>query len=169
MVEIRTLDSQDIGPIAAAFADLGWDKPTSQYEGYLVEQEVGRRLVLVAILEGMFAGYVTIVWEAVYQPFQEAGIPEIVDFNVLPKFRRQGIGSRLMDEAESRIAQVSPVAGIGVGLTADYGAAHALYIQRDYLPDGRGISWNGVVCQYGDQVRVDDGLALYFTKQLRRT
>jgi ribosomal protein S18 acetylase RimI-like enzyme len=89
-----------------------------------------------------------------------------VDFNVLPWFRRRGIGGQLMDEAERRIAERSPVAGIGVGLSADYGAAQILYIRRGYIPDGRGVSWRGAICQHGDQVSVDDGLVLYFTKVL---
>jgi len=166
MVEIRPLRYDDITPIAKAFADLGWDKPGSQYEGYLSEQNAGQRLVLVATIKGIFAGYLTIVWESSYPPFGESDIPEIVDFNVLPKFQRRGIGTQLMDAAEQKIAARSSTAGIGVGLTRDYGAAHILYIKRGYIPDGQGISWNGKFCQYGDQVIVDDGLVICFTKQL---
>jgi GNAT superfamily N-acetyltransferase len=168
MVEIRPLRSKNILPIAAAFEELDWDKPASQYERYLVEQDSGRRLVLVATLKGIFAGYVTIVWESSYPPFWEAGIPEIVDFNVLPKYRRQGIGTQLMDEAERQISEHSSIAGIGVGLTADYGAAHILYIKRGYIPDGHGISCNGNFCHYGDQVIVNDDLGISFTKQLSK-
>lgn len=167
MVEIRLLTEVDIQPIAAAFARLGWNKPAAQYEGYLAEQERGSRVVLVASVDGIFAGYTTIVWESGYAPFREANIPEIVDFNVLPEFRRQGIGTQLMEAAEDRIAARSPVAGIGVGLTEDYGAAQILYAYRGYIPDGRGIFWEGNRCQHGAQVIVDDSLVLYFTKQLK--
>ncbi len=166
MVEIGLLKEDDIQPIAAAFGELGWNKPASQYDRYMTEQEAGKRVVLVATIDGMFAGYVTILWESVYAPFQKLGIPEIVDFNVLPKFRRRGIGTQLMDEAEYRIAKRSSVAGIGVGLTKDYGAAQILYYHRGYIPDGRGISWQGKVCQYGDHITVEDGLTLYFSKLL---
>ena len=167
MVTIRSLNKDDIQPVAAAFADLGWNKPVSQYERYLVEQKAGRRVVLVATMDGVFAGYVTVVWESGYPPFRESGIPEIVDFNVLPNFRHQGIGTQLMDAAEARIAERSAMAGIGVGLTADYGAAQILYAKRGYLPDGRGIYWDGNSCHFGDQIRVDDSLVLYFTKVLK--
>jgi len=167
MVEIRLLQEKDIQPIAAAFAELGWHKPAAQYEHYLAEQQAGLRVVLVATVNRIFAGYVTIVWASGYTPFLEAQIPEIVDFNVLPRFRRQGIGSTLMVAAESRIAERSGVAGIGVGLTPDYGAAQILYVRRGYIPDGRGICWGEKRCQYGDQISVDDGLTLYFTKQLK--
>ena len=60
------------------------------------------------------------------------------------------------------------IAGIGVGLTRDYGAAHILYIRRGYIPDGQGISWNDKFCQYEDRVIVDDTLKICFTKQLSK-
>jgi GNAT superfamily N-acetyltransferase len=166
MVKIRPLHHNDIAPIANAFADIGWNKPASQYQGYLSEQDADQRLVLVATIKEIFAGYLTIVWKSNYPPFREAGIPEIVDFNVLPKFQRQGIGTQLIDAAEEKIAVRSSIAGIGVGLTHDYCAAHILYIKRGYIPDGQGISWNNKFCEYGDQVIVDDSLVIYFTKQL---
>lgn len=168
-VDIRLLEARHVQPIAAAFAAIGWDKPASQYERYLTEQQRGDRVVLVAFLDGAFAGYLTIAWQSGYAPFREAGIPEIVDFNVLPRFRQRGIGSRLMDEAEQRIAERSPVAGIGVGMDPDYGAAQRLYVKRGYVPDGLGLSSNGRHVRWGETVRVDDGLNLHFTKDLGRT
>ncbi len=167
VADIHWLQVEDIQPIAAAFAALSWDKPAAQYERYLAEQQAGKRVVLVADLAGIFAGYVTIVWQSHYQPFRWAGTPEIVDFNVLPQFRRQGIGTQLMDEAERLIAARSPVAGVGVGLTADYAAAHLLYLRRGYLPDGRGIAHNGQPLQYGETITLNDDQALYFTKSVR--
>jgi ribosomal protein S18 acetylase RimI-like enzyme len=156
----------DIQPIAAAFVELGWDKPAPQYEGYLKEQMAGERVVLVASLDGVFAGYLTILWESPYPFFWADRIPEIVDFNVLPRFRRKGIGTRLMDEAEKRIAERSPVVGIGVGMTSDYGAAQILYVNRGYIPDGRGLIVDGQPVVQGDLVTIDDALTLYFLKTL---
>ena len=115
---------------------------------------------------GEFAGYVTVVWESDYPPFRDAGIPEIVDFNVLIKFQRQGVGTVLLDGAERCIAERSRVAGIGVGLTADYGAAQVLYVKRGYIPDGRGLAQAGRAIRHGEQVTVDDDLAVYFMKRL---
>jgi GNAT superfamily N-acetyltransferase len=165
-VQLRQLEAEDIPVIAAAFAASGWSKPAAQYEGYLAEQGRGERVVLVALREGAFAGYVTVVWCSGYPPFQDAAIPEIVDFNVLPHLRRRGIGSRLLDEAERRIAERSSVAGIGVGLFADYGAAQRLYVRRGYLPDGRGLFARGRHVVEGETVVVDNDLGLYFTKVL---
>jgi GNAT superfamily N-acetyltransferase len=163
---IRSLERHDIPEIARAFQQLGWSKPASQYEQYLQEQQAGTRDVYVAFVNGTFAGYLTICWSSSYEPFQSQGIPEIVDFNVLPEYRRQGIGTRLMDKAEQEIARASPVAGIGVGMTADYGAAQRLYVLRGYVPDGRGLHSHGYRIKYGEQITIDDDVALYLTKKL---
>lgn len=167
-ITIRLLDQAAIPTIAAAFAQLGWHKPASQYARYLAEQERGERVVLVAWLGPCFTGYLTIVWRSGYAPFREAGIPEIVDLNVLPAQRRRGIGSRLLDEAERRIAERSTAAGIGVGLDPDYGAAQRLYVRRGYVPDGRGLTRHGRPVAWGQPVVVDDSLVLYLTKPVEQ-
>jgi hypothetical protein len=71
-----------------------------------------------------------------------------------------------MDKAENEIARVSKVAGIGVGMTPDYGAAQRMYVLRGYIPDGRGMHYRGHFIQYGEQMTVDDNMALYLTKDL---
>ena len=168
-ISLRPLETRDVAPIAAAFAALGWDKPAAQYERYLQDQEAGRRVVLVAFAaDDAFAGYLTVVWESGYPAFRDANIPEIVYFNVLPPLRRNGIGTRLMDAAEQLIAERGfATAGIGVGMTPDYGAAQRLYVRRGYVPDGRGLVSGDRFVRYSDTVRVDDGLVLYLTKSLK--
>lgn len=123
--------------------------------------------MLVAWRGDEFAGHVSILWRSYYAPFRDADIPEINDFSVPRHLRRQGIGSRLLDEAERRIAERSPLAGIGVGLTPDYGAAQRMYVKRGDIPDGRGVTSHGRQIRWGATVVVDDELALYFTKRLR--
>jgi GNAT superfamily N-acetyltransferase len=164
---IRLLEDSDISEIAEAFQRLGWHKPASLYERYLMEQSLELRHVYVAFVEEQFAGYLTICWQSPYEPFRSANIPEIMDFNVLPKSRRQGIGTQLMDKAESEIAKVSPMAGIGVGLDPDYGAAQRLYVLRGYVPDGRGLHYRDHTVKYGEQITVDDDVALYLKKNLK--
>lgn len=164
---IRLLESHDISEIANAFQQLGWNKPASQYERYLIEQAQKIRDVYIAFVQSEFAGYLTICWSSDYEPFRTENIPEIVDFNVLPKFRRQGIGTLLMDKAESEIAKVSSIAGIGVGMDPDYGAAQRLYVLRGYAPDGLGLHYRGHAVKYGEEITVDDNMALYLTKKLK--
>ena len=163
---IRELAESDCQLIADAFAAQGWDKPASQYLRYWQESIENKRVVLIAEYGGQFAGYGTIVWESDYPPFREANIPEIVDFNVLIKFRRLKIGTALMDEAEKRIAVHSALAGLGVCLHTDYGAAQVLYARRGYVPDGRGVFYHGRYPTYWEQVTIDDDLCLYLTRQL---
>ena len=166
-VLIRCLEESDIQEIAGAFETIGWDKPAAQYERYYREQANKVRDVYVAFVDGEFAGYLTICWTSNYGPFREKNIPEIVDFNVLPKFRKQGVGTQLMNQAESEIAKVSPVAGIGVGMDSDYGAAQRLYVKRGYIPDGRGLRYRGHYPAYGEKITMGDDLALYLTKDLK--
>lgn len=166
MLTLTNLQQADIAEIADAFAKLGWNKPASQYEAYLQEQEAGERVTIIARWDGIFVGYVNVVWHSHYAPFAAASIPEIVDFNVLPEWRKRGIGAALMDEAERRIAERSKVAGIGVGMTADYGAAQRLYVKRGYIPDGRGLTYDGRVLAHGESTLNDDSLVLYFTKNV---
>jgi len=164
---IRLLEEKDIPEITNAFQELGWHKPASLYEGYLKEQGIGLRHIFVAFVAEEFAGYLTICWRSSYEPFRNEHIPEIVDFNVLPKFRRRGIGTQLMDVAENNIASVNPIAGIGVGLDPDFGAAQRLYVLRGYIPDGRGLHYRDHHVKYGEQITVDYDLTLYFTKELK--
>jgi CYTH domain-containing protein/GNAT superfamily N-acetyltransferase len=163
---VRLLESDDPPAIAAALATMGWKKPEAQYARYLTEQAAGTRTVVTAWLGGAFAGYVTVVWQSPYEPFRSAGIPEIQDLNVVSGLRRRGVASALLDEAESRIAQRSPVAGIGVGLHPGYNAAQRLYPLRGYVPDGRGVTHGRRFVREGERVPFDDDLVLRMTKRL---
>jgi ribosomal protein S18 acetylase RimI-like enzyme len=166
-ISIRRMTFDDCEIIAEAFAAQEWNKPSAQYQNYLREQREGKREVLIAEKAGEFAGYLTIVRQSDFAPFSERNIPEIVDFNVLIKFRHHGVGSKLMDAAESLIAEKHETIGIRVGLTEDYGAAQRMYVRRGYVPDGAGISQNGIFLRYGDKITIDDDLNLSFTKKIK--
>ena len=163
---LRKITLADCEPISLAFKAQGWDKPVNQYEHYYQLQESGARDVIIAELAGEFSGYLTIMWDSNYGPFKQEGIPEIVDFNVLEKYRRQGIGNALMNEAERRVKLRSPICGIGVGMIKGYGAAQILYVKRGYIPDGRGLFADDQPLDYGDKVIMGDGVILHLTKEL---
>lgn len=167
LLNIRPLRLADTTVMSAAFARLGWNKPEAQYRNYLEEQTAGERDVFVAELNDQFTGYVTICWRSPYPFFAHDGIPEVQDFNVLPEFRRQGIGTRLMDLAEEKIAVRHDTAGIGVGMYPDYGHAQRLYVLRGYVPDGRGLCYKYRPLAPMEQTVNDDDLVLFFTKKLR--
>jgi GNAT superfamily N-acetyltransferase len=165
-LEIRKLQKEDIKKISSAFQEIGWNKPPEQYRKYLAEQKQNRKLVLVAFKDEKFVGYVTIVWQSDYPFFKENDIPEIVDLNVLPKYQRQGIGTKLMNKAEGLVAKRTDKVGIGVGLAPGYNAAQRMYVLRGYVPDGHGITYQEEYIEFGQEIKVDHSLNIHFTKKL---
>ena len=164
-ISIRLLEEQDIQLLYSSAAATGGKRPPSTYEGYLSEQEKGNRVVLLAFYDNDFAGYVTIIWQSEYTSFVEKGIPEINDLKVRPAFRRHGIATALIDEAEKRIFERFPIAGIGVGMYTDYGPAQRMYVLRGYVPDGLGLAYKGRTIRPGQEVPVDNDLILYLIKE----
>jgi GNAT superfamily N-acetyltransferase len=165
-VHVRRLSDADPQTISDAFAQIGWVKSVAQYRKYLAQQSDGSRICLVAAVDEQFAGYVTVNWTSTYPGFAEMNLPEIQDLNVLPRFRRRGIGTLLLDEAEQVVGQRCSAVGIGVGLHAGYNAAQRLYVKRGYVPDGRGVTYRGCYVEEGAQVLLDDDLVLHLTKEL---
>jgi GrpB-like predicted nucleotidyltransferase (UPF0157 family)/GNAT superfamily N-acetyltransferase len=136
---LRALESADVLPLAEVFE--AWNKTVKQFRDYHAEQERGERVVLVALLNGRPVGYVTVVWRPSYQPFSDAGIPEIVDLNVVTGFQRRSIGSALVYEAEMAAARAGAAAiGISVSQSGEYSVANRLYPLLGFVPDGRGIT-----------------------------
>ena len=169
-VLIGPLIREDIVAISEAFNQIGWNKPASLFARYLKEKEAGERLVWVAHVHEQFAGYITLKWRSSYPLFKAQNIPEIMDLNVLPSFRKMGIGSLLLDAAEKEAATKSQIIGIGVGLYAGadggYGPAQKLYVKRGYIPDGKGVTYNYEPTIPGNNYALDDDLVLWFTKKL---
>ena len=87
-----------------------------------------------------------------------------MDFGVLEKYRKNGIGTRLMDVAEQLARAYGPAVCLGVGLHSGYGGAQRLYAKRGYLPDGSGVWYRDAVCEPYASCRNDDDLILYLSK-----
>ncbi|MCQ6561201.1 GNAT family N-acetyltransferase [Paenibacillus mendelii] len=165
-ITTRLIEAGDPEMISEAFQRQGWEKPEALYHRYVEEQRNGERVTLIAEADGEFAGYVNVIWSSSYPAFRENRIPEINDFNVLIKYRRRGIGSILLDEAEGRASERSGTVGIGVGLFADYGPAQVMYVKRGYIPDGKGIYCHQQYVAEDQTVVIDHDIALYLTKKL---
>jgi GNAT superfamily N-acetyltransferase len=165
-VRICILSENDPAMISNAFRSIGWGKPVAQYQRYLAEQTTGSRVCFVARADGQFAGYVTVNWTPTYPGFAKLKVPEIQDLNVVPGFRRRGIGSRLLDRAEEEIALRCSIAGIGVGLHPGYNEAQRLYVKRGYIPDGCGVTYRDRYVEEGKHVALDDDLVLHLVKDL---
>ena len=73
----------------------GWDQSIEKYEMRLRHQAEGRSIALIAEYRGQVAGYLNVYPDSPWGAFGGQGLPELVDFGVLEKYRRQGIGSLL--------------------------------------------------------------------------
>ena len=132
------MEKEDVELIWTTPAVTGPNRPRGLYDRYYVEHAMGERVTLLAFYNDELAGYANIIWKSDYPPFAEKEIPEINDLRVHDDYRRHGIGTALMDEAEKRIFERSPVAGIGVGMHEGYGPAQIMYarlyaVHADYL------------------------------------
>ena len=167
---IKALELSDIPFLVDAFQKANWQKPASLFEKYYQEQQQTERVVWLAYFQDQIAGYVTLKWASLYEPFAHKKIPEIMDLNVLPSFRRFGIGSTLLTVAEKKAASQHSDVGLGVGLyggqDGGYGHAQRLYIKRGYIPDGLGVSYDYKPIAPGKMVCLDDDLILWFIKKV---
>jgi GNAT superfamily N-acetyltransferase len=167
MIDVRQANYEDADWMQNIFDRLmGWTKAPGYFHNCCNRQAEGQLVLLVAADGDQYAGHVKVVWSPNYPYFRDNGIPEIQDLAVLPGYRRQGVATALVDSAENLIRQRSEIAGIGVGLYADYGPAQRMYIRRGYVPDGKGVAYRDVYVTPGASVPVDDDLVLFFTKQL---
>ena len=168
-IDITPLNQAAIPSIVKAFAENNWNKPVSLFKAYLKEQENNERLIWIAYINNEVAGYITLKWVSKYHYFAENNIAEIIDLNVLTKFRNMGIGSKLLDIAEEKAFTRGNIVGLGVGLyggeDGGYGAAQRLYIKRGYIPDGRGVAYgDDIPAVPGKSYPLDDDLILRLTK-----
>lgn len=162
---IRSMKQEDIEAFSDGFTAQGWHAKPEVHEQYLKEQADGTRYVFVAEYCGETAGYTTMVPLASGGPFK-GKYPEIVDFNVLQKFQRKGIGNKILDAAEKTASLICDYVSLGVGLHYGYGTAQRMYVKRGYIPDGSGVWYqNQVLEQYADCCN-DDDLVLYLSKEL---
>lgn len=166
---IRNMETADAQIFTDEEMAQGWKADISKYRTRLKDQTEGKCVSLTAEYEGYPAGYVNVYFAGRGGAFSGKGLPEIVDFGVLEKYRRRGIGSKLMDIAEQIAGQYADTVWLGVGLHNGYGSAQRLYIKRGYIPDGTGIWYQGKPCrQYETEIENDDDLVLYLSKELKR-
>jgi len=164
-ISIRKLNSAMLSHNGIAAYLARSNRSVEYFRRILSEQERGDRVVLIALADGELAGHVTVKYRSDYPHFRETNTPEINDLWVNDECRRRGIAAALMDEAERIIFEHSPLAGLGVGLYADYGPAQQMYARRGYVPDGNGLYYGTSPVVPGSQVTVDDHLALFLVKE----
>jgi GNAT superfamily N-acetyltransferase len=167
MVTIRRATLEDADWMQSIFdTRMGWTKPPGYFYNCCLQQVEDQIVLWVAVDGADYVGHVKVAWMPNYPYFRDNGIPEIQDLNVLPRYRRQGIASQLVDTCETIMRERSKVAGIGVGLYADYGPAQRMYVQRGYIPDGKGVTYRDIYVVPGESFPIDDDLVLFFVKEI---
>jgi len=164
---IRNLTEPDAQIITDEEIAQGWHQTIDKYLTRLEHQKQGICISLVAEYNGSVAGYINVYPKSIEGPWGGQNLPEIVDFGVLEKYRRRGIGTLLMEQAENIAAQYADMVYLGVGLHAGYGSAQRMYAKRGYIPDGSGVWYKDHACTPYDAYTNDDDLLLFMSKKLR--
>lgn len=167
-IHVRNLRNCDPEIFAREEVKQGWlDASPEKLEMRLRDNVTGKAVSIAADYDGEPAGYVSVYPYCMDGALGGKGLSEIVDFNVLEKFRRKGVGTVLMDIAEKIAAEYSDTVYLGVGLHSGYGAAQRLYVKRGYVPDGSGVWYGDKICNPYAACVNDDDLILYLSKKLK--
>ena len=164
---IRDMQQSDAQIITDEEIAQGWEADIGKYETRLQHQSEGKAISLVAEYNGNIAGYINVYPDSEWGAFANQGYPEIVDFGVLEKYRRNGIGNKLMDIAEQIASKYADIVYLGVGMHSGYGSAQRMYAKRGYVPDGSGVWYGDKVCKQYANCCNDDDLVLYLSKKLK--
>lgn len=167
-ISIRAIQKSDIIKLVTAFNEpVGCEGRFEKYINHCFQQnETKERVTFIAFFNNEIAGYVNIIFRSFYPYFFEKNIPEINDLVVISKYRRKGIGKRLIDICEKYASKTNDYIGLGVGLYKDYGSAQRLYTKNGYILDGNGLMCNNLEVKPGSDVFVDDNLLLYLYKKI---
>jgi ribosomal protein S18 acetylase RimI-like enzyme len=130
------------------------------------DHENGASTTILGYEDGRLVGIVTIRWHSRYPLFRERQIPLIQNIEIRYEDRGRGLGNQMLERTEREIARRSPIAGLVVGITEDYGPAQRLYARRGFVPDGRGVCRQFTPLQNGDVVTVDHDLLLWLVKDV---
>lgn len=164
-VEVRPMRYDDI--LAVCIADGDESEGNATYlRRQLENQEKQECTALLALYGGSAAGYVFLYYRCRWGGLGGRNIPGIVDLVVFEKYRRRKIATALMDAAENIAGKYGSKIYLDVCLNGDYGPAQRLYINRGYVPDGKGVYYEQKVCAKDAVCKNDDELTLCLIKEL---
>ena len=166
ILQITQIRPNDLDWVIELFTRYVYNMNSNQAYTHFADHADGRGNTFIACISGELAGFVTIRWQSNNPLFRKDTIPLIHHLEVFPAFRRQGVASCLMDEAEQLIATRANKAGITVGLFDAYGSAQRLYAKRGYIPDGRGACKGQAPLTHGETIRMDHDILIWMTKDL---
>ena len=164
---VRKAQGQDIGALWDMANAMRLVKERDYFERNLQQQALGEREIFIALSNGAKVGWCILNWQPKYGFYKAHGIPETQDLNVLPTFRKRGIGAAMIKHCEDLArAKGCKEIGISVGLDASYGPAQRLYVKLGYIPDGLGVTYDRRTVTRGEFKPVDDNLCLMMVKEL---
>lgn len=163
---LKDMQQNDIDLLVAAECAQGWGTTPERFVNRLKDRDAGKCITIVALLDKMPIGYVSVYKNVDWGPIDFRGCPEIVDFAVLEKYRGKGIGTLLMDTAEDIAKGFGRKVFLAVGLHSGYGAAQVMYYKRGYSPDGTGAWYGDRLAKRYNHYCLDDYLVLYLWKAL---
>jgi GNAT superfamily N-acetyltransferase len=166
-VEIVSVRPEFLPDVVALFARIVYAGDVAEANSHFADHEAGQGTTLLAVVQDELAGYVTIRWQSNNPLFAKENIPLIHHLEVFSEYRRRGIATRLMDEAEQLVSTRADRVGITVGLFDEYGPAQRLYAKRGYIPDARGACQGHRPLRKGETVTVSHDLILWLIKDLR--
>jgi ribosomal protein S18 acetylase RimI-like enzyme len=112
--------------------DFSWQQRRAQYQRWL---EAGDALLLLAERDGEPVGYVLVHLQDGPDDTYPLGerYAEIYTLSVAPEHRGQGIGGRLMDWIETRMAELG-IRDIAVSAMVENASALRFYARRGFTP-----------------------------------
>ena len=167
-ISVRSMGYDDIDGICKADHDES-EKNKAYLKNQLINQDKGECSALVALWGQEVADYVFLYYKCRWGALGGLGIPGVADLIVFEEHRRKGIATALMDAAESIAEKHGGKVYLEVCLNSEYGPAQRFYIKRGYVPDGKGVYYEGRVCETDAPCKNDDELTLCLVKELEES
>lgn len=164
-ISVRRMTYNDIPFICEAY-DNKSENDAAYLKRQLESQDKQECIALLALYNEHVAGYVLLYYKCRWGGLANCNIPSVVDLIVFEKYRREKIATVLMDVAEDIAKKYCNKVYLDVCLNAEYGPAQRLYAKRGYIPDGKGVYYEGKVCETDADCKNNDELTLCLVKNL---
>jgi GNAT superfamily N-acetyltransferase len=163
-VRVRAAADEELPEIVASLEQPGF------FADRMARQRAGLGVLLIAWSGDTPIGDVYVRLEPADEPALRQKLPDVpllTHLEVLPAYRKQGVGSRLMVEAE-QVARSSGRDRIALGVTEDNSDALRLYRRRGYEPgDPAQIdTYREIYGDDGSVTTVPDDPCLIFIRRL---
>lgn len=166
--EIRKMCKADIPGFWDMLQVLRFDLQSEYYARCIERHDLDELTIVIASSKDEIIGFALLNRQPKYGLYKKLAIPEIQDLNVVPQYRRRGIGEGIIAFCEAlAVKEGNDTMGIGVGLDSTFGSAQRLYVRLGYIPDGQGVTYDRQPVAIGDFKPIDENLSLMMTKSLK--